>query len=85
MKPRVRTDARPLDLFQAQFEQILNLDHPLVVLAGQIDWSRFEVALESCFDPEVGPPALPTRLMVGLLYLKPVVYTQRQSRRPSTA
>lgn len=70
MKPRVRTDARPLDLFQAQFEQILNLDHPLVVLAGQIDWSRFEVALEPCFDPEVGAPALPTRLMVGLLYLK---------------
>lgn len=70
MKPRVRTDARPLDLFQAQFEQILNLDHPLVVLAGQIDWSRFEVALEPLFDPEVGAPALPTRLMVGLLYLK---------------
>ncbi len=70
MKPRVRTDARPLDLFQAQFEQILNLDHPLVVLAGQIDWSRLEVALEPCFDPEVGAPALPTRLMVGLLYLK---------------
>lgn len=70
MKPRVRTDARPLDLFQAQFDQILNLDHPLVVLAGQIDWSLFEVALEECFHPEVGAPALPMRLMVGLLYLK---------------
>ena len=70
MKPRVRTDARPLDLFQAQFDQLLNLDHPLVVLAGQIDWSRFEEALEQCFHPEVGAPALPTRLMVGLLYLK---------------
>lgn len=70
MKPRVRTDARPLDLFQAQFDQILNLDHPLVVLAGRIDWSRFDTSLEQCFSVEVGAPALPTRLMVGLLYLK---------------
>jgi transposase, IS5 family len=70
MKPRSRTDAHQLNLFQAQFDQILNPDHPLVVLAGQIDWGRFDVALEKCFSPEVGAPALPTRLMVGLLYLK---------------
>ena len=70
MKPRSRTDAHQLNLFQAQFDQILNPDHPLMVLAGQIDWGRFDVALEKCFSPEVGAPALPTRLMVGLLYLK---------------
>jgi transposase, IS5 family len=70
MKPRSRTDAQQLDLFQAQFDQILNPDHPLVVLANKIDWRRFDVALEPCFHPEVGAPALPTRLMVGLLYLK---------------
>lgn len=70
MKPRSRTDASQLDLFQAQFDQILNPNHPLVILAGQIDWGRFDVALEQCFSPEVGAPALPTRLMVGLLYLK---------------
>ncbi len=70
MKPRSRPDAHQRDLFQAQFDQILNPDHPLVVLAGQIDWGRFDLALEKCFSPEVGAPALPTRLMVGLLYLK---------------
>ena len=70
MKPRSRMDAQQLDLFQAQFDQILNPDHPLVVLANKIEWKRFDVALEPCFHPEVGAPALPTRLMVGLLYLK---------------
>jgi IS5 family transposase len=70
MKPRSRGDVDQLDLFQAQFDQILNPNHPLVVLAGQIDWGRFDVALEPCFNAEVGAPALPIRLMVGLLYLK---------------
>lgn len=51
--------------FQTQFDQILKLDHPLVVLAEQIDWGRFEVALELCFDPEFWTPTLPTRLMIG--------------------
>jgi transposase, IS5 family len=70
MKPRARTDAHQLDLFQAQFDQILNPDHPLVVLSNKIDWGRFDVSLEPCFSENVGAPALPTRLMVGLLYLK---------------
>ncbi len=70
MKQRSRTDAQQPDLFQAQFDQILNPDHPMVILANKIDWKRFDAALEPCFHPEVGAPALPTRLMVGLLYLK---------------
>lgn len=70
MKPRPRTDAAQRDLFQAQFSQILNLDHPLLVLAEKIDWKRFDVALADGFCPDFGAPALPTRLIVGLLYLK---------------
>ena len=70
MKPRSRTDAAQLDLFKAQFSQILNPDHPLLILAEKIDWKRFDVALADCFCPDFGAPALSTRLMVGLLYLK---------------
>lgn len=70
MKPRSRRDASQLDLFKAQFSQILNRDHPLLILAEKIDWERFDVALADCFCPDFGAPALPTRLMVGLLYLK---------------
>lgn len=70
MKPRSRTDAQQLDLFKARFSQILNPDHPLLILAGKIDWKRFDAALADCFCPDFGAPALSTRLMVGLLYLK---------------
>ena len=52
MKPRARTDASQLDLFKAQFSQILNPDHPLLILAEKIDWKRFDVALADCFCPD---------------------------------
>jgi len=70
MQPRSRRNVSQLDLFKAQFSQILNPDHPLLILAEKIDWKRFDLALADCFCPDFGAPALPTRLMVGLLYLK---------------
>lgn len=69
MQPR-RRDASQLDLFQAQFAQILNLDHPLILLAKKIDWSRFDAAFAGCYSPDMGAPAKAIRLMVGLHYLK---------------
>jgi IS5 family transposase len=69
MQPR-RRDASQLDLFQAQFAQILNLNHPLILLANKIDWSRFEAAFVGCYSPDMGAPAKAIRLMVGLHYLK---------------
>jgi IS5 family transposase len=70
MKPRSNLPSGQLDLFKAQFSQILDLDHPLVVLADKINWPRFDLALAECFSSDVGAPALATRLMIGLLYLK---------------
>ena len=50
---------------------MINLKHPLVKLAGVIDWGRFDKAFGGFYRP-VGRPAKPTRLMVGLNYLKHV-------------
>ena len=58
------------DLFRARLEQIINRRHPLCVLANQIDWSFFEQEFGPLFVANVGRPALPTRLIVGLHYLK---------------
>lgn len=69
MKPR-STSPSPFELFQAHFQQILNLDHPLCQLADGIDWPRFDAALADCYSEDMGRPALATRLMVGLHYLK---------------
>lgn len=70
MKPKSPSGKSQFQLFQAHFNQILNHDHPLILLANKIDWLRFETELEDCYCPDNGAPALPTRLLVGLHYLK---------------
>ena len=70
MKPKPRPVASQLNLFQAQFEQLLNHDHPLFLLANTIDWRRFDVAFADCYCPDIGAPAKAIRLLVGLHFLK---------------
>lgn len=70
MKPAPRPKSSQLDLFNARFEQLLNHEHPLFILASKIDWWRFEPAFEECYSPDMGAPAKAIRLMVGLHYLK---------------
>ena len=70
MKPKPRPNSDQLALFQAHFDQLLNPDHPLVVLANKILWPRFDVALADCYCPDNGAPGKSLRLMIGLHYLK---------------
>src|SRR4030043_1553778 len=57
------------DLFRAHLDQVLNREHPLYVLANQIDWSIFEQEFGPLYVENLGRPGLPIRL-VGLHYLK---------------
>ena len=50
----------------------LNQKHPLYLLAGKIDWHRFEEAFTPLYCADNGRPAKPIRLMCGLLILKHV-------------
>lgn len=70
MKPKPRSEVSQLNLFQAQFDQLLNLNHPLCVLASKIDWKRFDVTFADCYCPKTGAPGKDIRLLVGLHYLK---------------
>jgi IS5 family transposase len=70
MKPRLNPESTQRDLFRASFDQILNPDHPLIVLASKMDWQRFERTMAACYSPDLGAPAKAARLMVGLVYLK---------------
>lgn len=70
MKPRSDSNRDQLDLFQAQCEQLLNLDHPLCLLARKIDCDRFDVAFAECYCPDFGAPGKQIRLLVGMHYLK---------------
>ncbi len=68
MKPK-QPDNHP-DLFRSQLSQILNLKHPLCRLAEQINWERIEQQIDTVYSDGPGYPPLPTRLLVGLHYLK---------------
>ncbi|MEN6487572.1 MAG: IS5/IS1182 family transposase, partial [Smithella sp.] len=58
------------ELFRSSLEQILNREHPLYLLGNKIDWKRFDYSFGALFAQKKGRPALPTRLVVGLHYLK---------------
>jgi IS5 family transposase len=71
MKPRQsQAQNRQDNLFQARLDQQLNPQHPLFRLAQQIDWDYFEREFGPLYAEEVGRPGVPTRLLVGLHYLK---------------
>ena len=55
---------------KSELERQLNPQHPLVTLSSTIDWSSFEASFGRTSSTAGGRHALPTRLMVGLHYLK---------------
>src|SRR4029079_17650276 len=69
---RIRPTHRPSrgdDLSRPRLDAIINARHPLVQLAGLIDWARFDAAFGSR-SAENRRPGLPTRLTEGLHVLK---------------
>ena len=63
-------DDRHKDLFRPALDRIVDPGHPLVRLAGEIDWGFVEGRFGSVFRAGPGQPPLPTRLVAGLLILK---------------
>jgi transposase, IS5 family len=59
-----------MDIFRSKLSSIINLEHELCLLSDKIDWQKFEVEFAGYFPGKVGNPALPTRLILGVLYLK---------------
>jgi len=63
-------DDRQKDLLRPALAEIINMRHPLVRLAGQIDWQFLDGRFGSVCQPGPGQPGLPTRLVAGLFILK---------------
>ena len=63
-------DDRQDDLFCPLLEEIINLRHPLVRLAGEIEWDFLAGRFSSVCGVGPGQPPLPTRLVAGLFILK---------------
>lgn len=68
MRPK-KASSQP-DLFRSQLSQIIDLDHPLAVLAERIDWEKLEAVVGDCYVADFGRPGCNTRLMISLHYLK---------------
>ena len=63
-------DDRQNDLFRTSLEAIINLRHPLVRLAAEINWDFLAKRFSSVCRVGPGQPPLPTRLVAGLFILK---------------
>jgi IS5 family transposase len=71
MKPRKPASEEPQgELFRIELAQLINLEHPLARLASVVEWEQLDQCLSPLYDEGLGRPAIPTRVMVGLHYLK---------------
>jgi len=57
-------------LFHSRLDEQINLKHPLVRLAALIDCTEARRRFATSFISGRGWPALPQRLIAGLLYLQ---------------
>jgi len=57
-------------MFRSRLDQIIDMGHPLVRLAGKVDWPFLESRFGEAHEDKPGRPPLPTRLMAGLAILK---------------
>jgi transposase, IS5 family len=72
MGPKAAESTADRDLFRTELVNLVDLRHELVRLAELIDWQAFADEWSPQFVSTTGRPALPTRLMASLLYLKHV-------------
>jgi transposase, IS5 family len=71
MKPKKAAyKNRQKDLFRVELLKIIDPSHSLVKLSRVVDWDRLEEVFGSTYCPDNGRPAVSTRLMVALHYLK---------------
>ena len=71
MKPKKSPqENRQRDLFRVELARIVDPNHGLIKLANVVDWDRLDELFGSTYSLDNGRPAVSTRLMVALHYLK---------------
>ena len=69
MRPKGYETTGSGDLFRARLDQIINMKHELVQLAGKIDWGWIDQEIAPLYS-EKGRPGIETRFVTGLFLLK---------------
>ena len=58
------------DMFKNELKNLINLEHELCKLADLVDWDNLDEHFGQFFPSKRGNPAIPTRLIAGLFFLK---------------
>ncbi len=69
MRPKQHETTGSGDLFRARLEQIINMKHELVQLAGKLDWTWIDGEIAPLYSDQ-GRPGVETRFVIGLVLLK---------------
>jgi hypothetical protein len=64
MRPKQHETTGSGDLFRARLEQIINMKHGLVQIAGKIDWAWIDSEIAP-FYSDKGRPEIETRFVIG--------------------
>ena len=70
MGPKKREPTPNDDLFRNRLDNLIDRRHALVRLSEEMDWQSFETRWGALFESGRGRPAISTRLIAGLHYLK---------------
>ena len=74
MRPKQQKTTGEGDLFRARLDQIIDMKHELVQLAGRLDWGWLDAEIAPLYSDN-GRPGVATRFVLGLLLLKHVYVT----------
>ncbi|VFU08442.1 conserved protein of unknown function [Methylocella tundrae] len=66
MRPKQHATTGPGDLFRARLDQIINMRHALMQLAGKLDWAWVDGEIAPLYSDQ-GRPGIATRFVIGLL------------------
>jgi transposase, IS5 family len=69
MRPKKHETTDANDLFRARLDQIINMKHELVQLAGKLDWEWLDGEIAPHYSDK-GRPGIKSRFVIGLLLLK---------------
>src|ERR1051325_2110027 len=69
MRPKKPLTTREGDLFRARLDQIINMKHELVELAGRLDWQHLGEEIAPLYSDK-GRPGIASRFVIGLMLLK---------------
>lgn len=71
MRPKKHETTMSGDLFRARLDQIINMKHELVQLAGKVDWGWLDGEIAPLYSDK-GRPGIESRFVIGLLLLKQI-------------